>query len=221
MSLTRHEFEEGIQQWLEQDGRAATSAWTVKEQPYTSHKYLQSLGRPVLLQPDKQSQLEGVDPLPGIEEADEATAASIASTTHMVTGSVDIYVVWSLVYQVPALLCRGYDSGGSPLPLNDLVRSTLFRTRPDEYPLSTLDETTQKGRDTGDDQAHLPAITQMEHSNVPGLMCYSLHPCETAATLAEILLPNESNPHATDVPHSPLKILQAWFMLVSTIVAIR
>ena len=131
MSLTRHEFEEGLQLWLERDGRAATPAWAVKEQvrrhrgwlrvwhtadphspaqPYTSHKYLQSLGRPVLLQPGGRSQLEGVD-LPSEEEADEAAATSTASTMHKLTGSVDIYVVWSPVYQVPALLFRGYDSG--------------------------------------------------------------------------------------------------------------
>ena len=132
MSLTRHEFEEGIQLWLEQqDGRAATSAWTVKEQvrsqrlapvcntlliltlraqPCTSHQYLQSLGRPVLLRRDEQCQPEGVDLL-SEEEADEAAAPCVASTTHKITGSVDTYVVWSPVYQVPALLFRGYDCG--------------------------------------------------------------------------------------------------------------
>ena len=109
-------------------------------------------------------------------------------------------------------------AGGSPLPLDDLIRSSLFRTRPDEYPLSTFDERTHNGHDERDEQAHLPAVTQVEHPDVLGLMCYSLHPCETAATLAEVLSTNRSTSDATDVPHSPFKILQAWFMLVSTIV---
>lgn len=204
------------------------------------------MGRPVLLHSDERSQLEGIQLLPEVEDADEATATWVAST-HQVTGSVDVYVVWSPVYQVPALLFRGYDNGasrainqpmltqldeltrrlpactntgGSPLFLDELVRSSLFRTRPDEYPLSTLDRMTHKGLDEGDELAHLPGVTQVEHPNVPELMCYSLHPCETAATLAEVLLPNETTSDPTDNPHSPRKTIQAWFMLVGTVVAL-
>ena len=110
------------------------------------------------------------------------------------------------------------NTGGSPLPLDDLIRSSLFRARLGEYPLSTLDK--HNGYDTGDEQAHLPAFTQVEHPHLTGLMCYSLHPCETAATLAEVLSSNETILDPTATPHSPLEILQAWFMLVNTVVIV-
>jgi ubiquitin-like-conjugating enzyme ATG10 len=96
---------------------------------------------------------------------------------------------------------------GSPVALDQLLESSLFRARPSEYPLSTLARDSDERPDA---PASFPAVSQGEHPETRA-PCYFLHPCETAAVVAEVL-------NSDKAKHSPLEAMQTWFVLVGNVI---
>lgn len=90
---------------------------------------------------------------------------------------------------------------GSVAPLEDLLRSSLFY-RSSETELADLK----------DGNMQTPSVSQGEHP-LTTHPCFFLHPCETAAALAEVM--------AVTTPCTPHLILKTCIMLISTVVDIR
>jgi len=140
---------------------------------------------------------------------------------------VDFYIVYSPVYRVPVLYFRGRTAGGAAIDLSTLQQTALFYGRSSiTYPLNTLEAppprssnapdpaaTRDGDKDEDDALAHFPAISQGEHP-VTGLPCYFLHPCETSATLAEIL-------GLGGGMAEPRQVVECWMMLVGTVIDVR
>ncbi|KAH9824221.1 hypothetical protein DFH28DRAFT_921710 [Melampsora americana] len=116
------------------------------------------------------------------------------------------WVVYSETYRVPHFLFNAYKSDGTSLTLEELMRSNIFNRQISasscvddpqtnetlkfnsldlEYPFNTI-ETSAKPKDE-DDKVILPFMTQVEHpfTHIP---VWSLHPCNTATVLEEMLI---------------------------------
>lgn len=81
-------------------------------QKYTGHVYLERLGNAVKIRPSCQIAKPANWSEDEItEELDEASLPTRVSSIDPPTGSADLYVSWSPVYQVPTIYFRVRDAG--------------------------------------------------------------------------------------------------------------
>lgn len=96
--------------------------------------------------------------------------------------------------------------GGSPLSLDDILRTPLFRRRP--FPEA---EKTTFALQTP--QASAPLLSQGEHPTL-GTPCWFFHPCETPKALSE-LVGEETRGGAEP---NLVRQLELWLLLVGNVV---
>lgn len=107
-------------------------------------------------------------------------------------------------------------TAGAPLPLKELLESTIFHPSSSAvYPSTTL-------LPSPDDPTP-PFISQSEHPTL-GTAAWFLHPCETEAILSEILQPksdiNVDSTRDAGIERS-MEYLKSWLMVVGTVVDLR
>ncbi|KAJ7904436.1 hypothetical protein B0H14DRAFT_2662861 [Mycena olivaceomarginata] len=107
-------------------------------------------------------------------DSDDATA-----TTPQETLTCKQYIVYSATFQVPAFYFTLHDAAGSPLALDDLVRTTLFHRFAFEGTESTSFGVSLPG-------SAFPLLSQGDHPTL-GTPCWYFHPCESAAAVEEIM----------------------------------
>ncbi|TRM67976.1 hypothetical protein BD626DRAFT_480410 [Schizophyllum amplum] len=122
------------------------------------------------------------------------------------------YVVYSAGFQVPAFYFTIHDSGGSPLRIDDLVRTSLFRP-------AAFETTERNSFAVTPSASTFPLLSQGDHP-ILGTPCWYLHPCETATALREIV--SELQCDDGDSRERCLtRTLKAWFMVLSSIVDLQ
>ncbi|KAJ7129766.1 hypothetical protein C8R44DRAFT_777610 [Mycena epipterygia] len=109
-----------------------------------------------------------------ISDGDEAIAPAPAETLTCLQ-----YIVYSATFQVPAFYFTLHDASGSPLPLDDLVRTTLFHRFAFKGTESTSFGVSLPG-------SAFPLLSQGDHPTL-GTPCWYFHPCQSAAAVDEIL----------------------------------
>ncbi|KAJ7937126.1 hypothetical protein B0H13DRAFT_1944331, partial [Mycena leptocephala] len=134
------------------------------------------------------------------DAGDDATAATPAETL-----TCKQYIVYSATFQVPAFYFTLHDASGSPLSLDDLVRTTLFRRFAFEGTESTSFGVSQPG-------SAFPLLSQGDHPTL-GTPCWYFHPCESAAAVTELMAELDEIGK-----HQLLRWLETWFMVLGTVV---
>ncbi|KAJ7507720.1 hypothetical protein B0H11DRAFT_1968331 [Mycena galericulata] len=108
------------------------------------------------------------------EDSDPATAAPVAETLTCMQ-----YIVYSATFEVPAFYFTLHDASGSPLPLDDLVHTTLFHRFAFEGTQSTTFAVSLPG-------SAFPMLSQGDHPTL-ATPCWYFHPCHSAAAVDEIV----------------------------------
>ncbi|EGG11526.1 uncharacterized protein MELLADRAFT_59749 [Melampsora larici-populina 98AG31] len=139
------------------------------------------------------------------DESILSTSSGLKTTDEPMIIKFQTWIVYSETYRVPHFLFNAYKSDGTSLTLEELMRSNIFNPQTShlsfvddhhteelsnpnlvdlEYPFNTL-ERSAKPKDE-DQNVILPFMTQVEHpfTQIP---VWSLHPCNTAAVLEEML----------------------------------
>jgi ubiquitin-like-conjugating enzyme ATG10 len=106
------------------------------------------------------------------------------------------------------------------LSLDGLLEMPLFNVSKLEYPLNKLDEPKGAIANGEDTHSHFPTISQGEHPET-GLPCLYLHPCETSTALQDVLSHSGDLSQGQKDRTTNLQFIEAWAMLVSTLVDIR
>ncbi|KZT58811.1 hypothetical protein CALCODRAFT_482088 [Calocera cornea HHB12733] len=136
--------------------------------------------------------------------------------------TVEEHIVYSPTFQVPAFYFTASDSSGAPLPLPQVIRSTLFHL---PLPLSTLSihqhtvdlpGTSSDLPDPDPDPAPLPLLTQGEHPTT-GRACWYIHPCETSAAVKELL----DHRAAPIIEGWEVEWLRVWFVILGRVIYLR
>ncbi|KAJ6539268.1 hypothetical protein B0H19DRAFT_1178129 [Mycena capillaripes] len=131
------------------------------------------------------------------DDGDDAIAATPAETL-----TCKQYTVYSASFQVPAFYFTLHDASGSPLALNDLVRTTLFRR-------FALDGTERTSFGVSLPGSAFPLLSQGDHP-ILGTPCWYFHPCKSAAAVDEII--------AELGEDRALRWLETWFLVVEQVV---
>ena len=134
------------------------------------------------------------------------------------------YVVYSATFQVPAFYFTIHNSslwpleilrynfncdvGGTPLTIDDLLRSTLFRPFAFEKTEASTFALTNPA-------SSFPLLSQGDHPTL-GTACWYLHPCESADAVGEIMREVQVAEELRLV-----RWLEAWFMILGTMVNFR
>ncbi|GAA5931932.1 hypothetical protein JCM3775_000081 [Rhodotorula graminis] len=115
--------------------------------------------------------LDDSDELALAADDDAATVAveSASSASHELGCTVLLSICYSPTFSVPVLWFEAHQSSGTPLSLEQVLRSTLFH---DGHGLSSGDAT--------------PFVSQADHP-ATGRPSWFLHPCETEGIVAEVL----------------------------------
>ncbi|KAJ7179916.1 hypothetical protein C8R43DRAFT_971142 [Mycena crocata] len=139
--------------------------WTWREHP--SHPNLGYMARSVLHTRRAEKASDN-------EDADDTTAATPTETLTCMQ-----YVVYSPSFQVPAFYFTLHDASGSPLALDNLVNTTLFRRFAFEGTEGTSFALSLPG-------SAFPLLSQGDHPTL-GTPCWFFHPCQSAAAVDEIM----------------------------------
>jgi ubiquitin-like-conjugating enzyme ATG10 len=94
---------------------------------------------------------------------------------------------------------------GSPLPLSEIVQSSLFHSL-------ALEQTEITPFALSTSAAPFPLLSQGEHPTT-GQPCWYFHPCESAASVREVM--NEVSKRERSEEE---RWLEAWMMVVGTVV---
>ncbi|KAG8824373.1 hypothetical protein FRC19_001939 [Serendipita sp. 401] len=102
------------------------------------------------------------------------------------TLSATQYIVYSPSFQVPAFYFLVSDASGTPLPLENMIQTSLFR--PSSLASTTIHEThiDLPQSQASQEAANFPLLSQGDHP-VLGIPCFYLHPCETQKAVEELL----------------------------------
>ncbi|KAJ3999530.1 hypothetical protein F5050DRAFT_1737524 [Lentinula boryana] len=138
-------------------------------------------------------------------EIDEA-AAPICIDTEALTSQQ--YVVYSATFQVPCFYFTMYHSNGAPLPINELLSSTLFRPGILQDANTTTFALTRRN-------TAFPLLSQGDHPTT-GKPCWFLHPCETTIAVEELLKEVEKVADSEDA--KLLSWLKMWFVVLGSII---
>ncbi|KAL1709220.1 hypothetical protein EV121DRAFT_253348 [Schizophyllum commune] len=164
---------------------------------------------------DMEALSDGDGPVTGsrdevVAELEDEAAAPRSTTKQPL--NCQQYVVYAPGFQVPAFYFTLHDARGSPLRVDDLIRTSLFRP-------SAFDATTRNSFAITPSASAFPLLSQGDHP-VLGTPCWYIHPCETATALNEIM--SEMRYDDGGSRERRLKrTLEAWFMLLSSIVNLQ
>ncbi|KAJ7700006.1 hypothetical protein B0H17DRAFT_1048224 [Mycena rosella] len=136
--------------------------------------------------------------MPIDEDLDDATAIAPAETLTCLQ-----YIVYSATFQVPAFYFTLHDASGSPLVLDDLVQTTLFRRFAFEGTESTSFAVSLP-------TSAFPLLSQGDHPTL-GTPCWYFHPCQSAAAVDEIM--DELGEQRL------MRWMETWFMVIGTVVS--
>ncbi|EGO01810.1 hypothetical protein SERLA73DRAFT_49353 [Serpula lacrymans var. lacrymans S7.3] len=138
---------------------------------------------------------------------DEAVL-SIPSTTSSVDYVCQQYVVFSATFQVPAFYFSIHNSSGEPLPLSEILQTSLLRP-------STIYEGNATAFSLSTPTSTFPLISQGEHPTF-GMPCWYFHPCETASAVWEIV----SEVREDDWTDAQVfaRWVEVWFMVLGSVV---
>lgn len=138
-----------------------------------------------------------------LNDGDEDPATASPALHDLLT--VQQYVVYSPTFRVPTFYFTIHDSTGAPLPLADIVHSSLFKFPPDS-------ETTTFALTLP--AASFPLLSQGEHP-ILGTPCWYLHPCESDAAVSELL--SEIQQVGWSEEMKLVGWMEMWFMTVGTV----
>ncbi|KAL8292493.1 hypothetical protein RQP46_001105 [Phenoliferia psychrophenolica] len=152
---------------------------------------------------------EGCESEPEVQEEDTATLSVAPPASCTVTLSVCL----SATFRVPVLYFTAHHLNGSPLPLGDILSSSIFHARSatPAYPFTTL----EPANDDDDEPRPAPFLSQGDHPTL-GTPAWFLHPCETEAIVKEVLEGRESPDDGWE-----REWLETWFMVVGSVVDLR
>ncbi|EJD01335.1 uncharacterized protein FOMMEDRAFT_169476 [Fomitiporia mediterranea MF3/22] len=114
------------------------------------------------------------------------------------------YTVYSATFQVPALYFSMHTTSGSPLSLDGILASSLFRR-------NVFPNAQKTGFALQTPSNTFPLLSQGEHPTL-GTPCWFFHPCETPSALAELVQADGN----ADV--SSARILELWLLLVGNVI---
>ncbi|KAJ3971269.1 hypothetical protein EV361DRAFT_912055 [Lentinula raphanica] len=137
---------------------------------------------------------------------DDEAAAPICITSEVLVSQQ--YVVYSATFQVPCFYFNIYHSDGSPLSINELLSSSLFRPGLTQDADTTTFALTRRN-------AAFPLLSQGDHPTT-GKPCWFLHPCETDAAVEELLKESEKVGESEDA--QLLQWMKIWFMVLGNVV---
>lgn len=162
--------------------------------PFTQHMARTGIVTKVRL-PLNDQEDDILDEFSIIEETDEGSnsGSTVATILH-----VHQTIVFSSTWNVPVMYIEASKNDGSILPINDLLRSTIFHIQP-------------KPEDHQELNATFPTISIGENPANGHGSAY-LHPCKTATSIA-ILLEEKAV--------SPIEYLETFIMLCSDVVEMR
>ncbi|EIM88273.1 uncharacterized protein STEHIDRAFT_95331 [Stereum hirsutum FP-91666 SS1] len=146
------------------------------------------------------------------EEPDDTESSASPALDHLVCNQS---VVFSPTFQVPAFYFTIHDSTGSPLPLADILKSSLFRRH--SFPENSA--TTSFALSLPDQ--NLPLLSQGDHPTL-GTPSWYIHPCETASAIAELTeeINSESTMSEQEMSEevSMVRWMEVWFMVLGSTV---
>ncbi|KAF8573285.1 hypothetical protein K439DRAFT_1421435 [Ramaria rubella] len=145
-----------------------------------------------------------------MQEDDEAVLP-----LHMPSGEVVVqqYIVYSPTFQVPAFYFTVHDGNGSHLCLEDILRTSLFRSHAFINGMSTAPHGISKP------DSSLPLLSQGDHP-VLGIPCWYFHPCETSVAVIELL---EDTKGIEDQVKDKILLqwIEAWLLVLCNVVDLR
>ncbi|CAE6522043.1 unnamed protein product [Rhizoctonia solani] len=148
-----------------------------------------------------------------IEHDDEACAPTSDEVVERVYFHESI--IWHPTYMVPAYYFQVVDGGGTPVPLAQVVNTARFRRR---TLLDTAGEVAEYGiQPTETGNAQFPLLSQGDHP-ITGASHWYFHPCETSASVKEILGQTLDVPWDPSNPKCLLCWLKAWLAVLTTAV---
>ncbi|TBU32145.1 hypothetical protein BD311DRAFT_751392 [Dichomitus squalens] len=205
--LSRSQFDQACKAYVEaylnahpSDVKRHPTGWLWEEHPYIAN--LGYLSRTVHLpsRPVQSTSREDEDGL--VELIAEDDDATLNTRDDLLTCKQ--YVVHSATFGVPTLYFTLHDASGSPLPLEEIMKSALFR--PGSFP--SADGNTFAVTFPGSSFAML---SQGDHPTL-GTPSWYFHPCHTAEVVGELMA--EIDVGRDDL----LRWLEAWFMVMGNIV---
>ncbi|EIW61738.1 uncharacterized protein TRAVEDRAFT_163229 [Trametes versicolor FP-101664 SS1] len=207
-SLTRAQFEDACRRYVAAHSDQGRTGITIYPTGWSwhEHSYVSGLGylsRTVLLPRISPSEEGELGELVGttLEVEDESAA--------VVPGELQTckqYVVYSPTFEVPAFYFTLNKSSGSPLVLDQIVQSTLFRRNA----LPSSDGNTFGLTLPG---SNLSLLSQGDHPTL-GTPSWYFHPCHTSEVVGEILAASEGTQPGDEL----LRWMEVWFMVMSNVV---
>ncbi|KAI0773852.1 hypothetical protein C8Q74DRAFT_1200480 [Fomes fomentarius] len=205
---TREHFEEACKAYVAAHHNAHTSevktfpsGWTWSEHAYVSN--LGYLSRTIYLPRQVTPITEGEeDDIAGLAEDEDDAACHEAASGDFLT--CHQYVVYSATFLVPTLYFTLHDPSGTPLALDQIMRSALFR--PQVLPSSDGNTFALTLPDSS-----FALLSQGDHPTL-GTPSWYFHPCHTAEVVGEIIAEVENR------QDDALRWLEAWFMVMGNIV---
>ncbi|PWN38274.1 uncharacterized protein FA14DRAFT_183768 [Meira miltonrushii] len=162
--------------------------------PFTQHMARAGIVTGVRL-PSDHPEDDTLDELSIAEDFDAGTKIGPLAATIL---HVHQTIVFSSTWNVPVMYIEASKNDGSIVPVNDLLRSTIFHIQPNTH-------------DQDASNATFPIISIGENP-ANGHGCAYLHPCQTATSIA-ILLEEKAV--------SPMEYLETFVMLCSDVVEMR
>ncbi|PPQ77264.1 hypothetical protein CVT25_010846 [Psilocybe cyanescens] len=152
--------------------------------------------------PSTMLELEGEDEV-GLETDDPASAHPAPAPL-----TVQEFIVYSASFSVPAFYFTIHDTNGTPLSLNEILQTSLFKM---ELPGGS--EATSFALSFP--SLSFPVLSQGEHPTL-GTPCWYFHPCETDAAVGEFLAEVEQSDWNEETRH--LRWMELWLMIVGAVV---
>ncbi|KIM46264.1 hypothetical protein M413DRAFT_426701 [Hebeloma cylindrosporum] len=138
------------------------------------------------------------------EEEDNATADAQPSRQPL---SVQEYIVYSASFNVPAFYFTMHNTNGSPLSLDDILQTSIFKL---ERPSGS--ETTSFALTLP--SASFPLLSQGDHPTL-GTPCWYFHPCETDRAVSEFMMEVEQTEWSREM--RLVRWLELWLMVVGSV----
>ncbi|KAL4241581.1 Ubiquitin-like-conjugating enzyme Atg3/Atg10 [Abortiporus biennis] len=185
-TLTRQQFEHACKAYIHK--HADPSKYYPSHWEWHEHSYLSGFGY-----------------LSYTLEEDIDDAVTPASNIELASGH--LYVVYSATFQVPALYFALHHSNGTPLTLDEIVQSPLFRrgflpNRSNNFALEAPDSS-------------FAMLSQGDHPtlNTP---CWYFHPCHTSEVMSEIMKELDMEGRAEEEWLG--QWIESWFMVIGNFV---
>lgn len=133
------------------------------------------------------------------------------------TAVVQQYIVYSPTFGVPSFYFSMYDHNGAPLPLHDVIKTSLFRLQ------ALPDNVNTEPHAVTLPDSQFPLLSFGDHP-VLGISCWYFHPCETSSAIREILEATgetigDRNAECSD--RFLTRWLEAWFLVLGSVIDLR